>query len=96
MARTNGGLIGKRNVTSFGKCVVTVVTSTSTSPVSPSTKQVNVLAVAGGGGGGQGAPAGGGGGAGGVVQQDITVCGSAAVVIGGGASSGASTFPSGP
>ena len=85
MARSNGGIIGKSNQASFGKCAVKVVTGSGTSPVSPATKQVNVLAVAGGGAGGQGSPMGGGGGAGGIVQGCITVCGSASVVIGGGA-----------
>ena len=78
---TNGGVIGRANKASFGKCVVTIQTSTASVPVASGTKQVNVLAVAGGGGGGQGSPIGGGGGAGGVVQQDITVCTSVAVVI---------------
>ena len=63
MARSNGGIIGKINKASFGKCAVKVVTGSGTSPVSPGTKIVNVLAVGGGGGGGQGAPNGGGGGA---------------------------------
>ena len=61
MARTNGGLIGKRNVTSFGKCTVTSHTSTGTKTFQPGTRTVETLIISGGGGGGPGA---GGGGAG--------------------------------
>ena len=69
MARTNGGIIGKRNVTSFGKCKVTSKTSSGNLTTQPGTRFVTTVVVAGGGGGG-GAPSApdhvsGGGGAGG-------------------------------
>ena len=56
MARTNGGIIGKRNVTSHGKSKQTVRTSSTPSAVTtqPGTRLVNTLVVAGGGGGGSG------------------------------------------
>ena len=52
MPRTNGGIIGKRNVTSFGKCTVTSRTSSTPSAVTtqPGTRLVDTLVVAGGGG----------------------------------------------
>ena len=52
MARTNGGIIGKVNKTSFGKCTVTSKTSTGTFTTQPGTRLVDYLVVAGGGGGG--------------------------------------------
>ena len=53
MARTNGGIIGKRNITSHGKSKQTVRTSSTPSAVTtqPGTRLVNTLVVAGGGGG---------------------------------------------
>ena len=70
MARTNGGIIGKRNKTSFGKNTVQSKTSTGNlCATQPGTTLVEVLTIAGGGGGGANANgtfdggAGGGGGA---------------------------------
>ena len=50
MARTNGGLIGKRNITSFGKCKVTSFTSSGNLCTQSTTRVVQSLIVAGGGG----------------------------------------------
>ena len=63
MPRTNGGIIGKINVTSFGKNTQTTRTSSTPSAVTtqPGTRLVKALVVAGGGSG-----AGAGGGDGGV------------------------------
>ena len=65
MARTNGGIIGVVNKSSFGKNTVTSRTSSTPSAVTtqPGTRLVKTLIVAGGGAGRAGA--GGGGGAGG-------------------------------
>jgi hypothetical protein len=53
MPRTNGGIIGKRNITSFGKDTVTTKTSTGNLiTTQPGTRLVKALVVAGGGGGG--------------------------------------------
>ena len=52
MARTNGGIIGKTNKSSFGKCTVTSKTSSGTFTTQPGTRLVDYLVVAGGGGGG--------------------------------------------
>jgi hypothetical protein len=51
MAKSNGGIIGALNPTSFGKCTVTSATST-TLTTQPGTRLVQSLVVAGGGGGG--------------------------------------------
>ena len=51
MPRTNGGIIGKRNVTSFGKCTVTSKTSSSSITTQSATRVVNVAIVGGGAGG---------------------------------------------
>ena len=78
MARLNGGIIGKKNTTSFGKNTVTSRTSSTPSAVTtqPGTRLVNAIVVAGGGGGG--GIVGGGGGAGGVrCLTNISVCGNA-------------------
>ena len=64
MPRTNGGIIGKRNITSFGKCKQTTITSSGNHTTNPGTRIVHALLVAGGGGG-AGADNGGGGGGGG-------------------------------
>ena len=87
MARTNGGLIGKRNITSFGKDTVTVKTSDGAVTTQSGTRLVNTLVVAGGGAGG--CASGGGGGAGGAqVATCISVCGSSPypMTVGGGGS----------
>ena len=51
---TNGGVIGKKNPTSFGKCTVTTKTSTGTVCLQSGTRVIDYLLVAGGGGGGAG------------------------------------------
>ena len=88
MARTNGGLIGKRNVTSFGKCTVTTFTSNGNICTQAGTRVVHAKILAGGAGGNTGnvSNGGGGGGAGGYICEQITVCGSTqyAMVVGGG------------
>ena len=50
MARTNGGIIGKTNKTSFGKCTVTSKTSTGCVTLQPGTRVVKTAIIAGGGG----------------------------------------------
>jgi hypothetical protein len=58
MAKSNGGIIGALNPTSFGKCTVTsIATSSTTLTTQPGTRVVKTLIVAGGGGGGKGSPA---------------------------------------
>ena len=52
MSRTNGGLIGKTNVTSFGKDTVTSKTSSGNVTTQSGTRLVTAVVVAGGGGGG--------------------------------------------
>ena len=52
MARTNGGIIGVSNKTSFGKCTVTSKTSSGDITTQPGTRVVQTLIVAGGGGSG--------------------------------------------
>ena len=64
MARQNGGLIGKRNITSFGKDTQTVHPSSVTKTFQPATRSIKTLIVAGGASGGS--DQGGGGGAGGL------------------------------
>ena len=82
MARTNGGLVGKRNVTSFGKCKVTDITSTGNHTTQSGTRLVQTAIISGGGGGGKDRAAGGGGG--GLRCTEIFVAGCTAypVVIG--------------
>ena len=77
MARTNGGITGKRNVASFGKCKQTVKTSSGNVCTQPGTRLVKTLIVAGGGGGGTydgtaGTGGAGGGGAGSVATAAST------------------------
>ena len=55
MARTNGGIIGKKNSTSFGKCKQTVTTSNANITTQPGTRVAKVMIGAGGAGGGGGA-----------------------------------------
>jgi hypothetical protein len=56
MARSNGGIIGTSNQTSFGKCTVTttIATGSTTLTTQPGTRVVSYAVVAGGGGGGSG------------------------------------------
>ena len=51
MARSNGGITGKINKASFGKCKVTTKTSTGTITTQPGTRLVQTLVIAGGGSG---------------------------------------------
>ena len=60
----NGGVIGKVNSASFGKCTVTTKTSTGTVTAQPGTTLIDAFVVGGGGAGAS--DRGGGGGAGGV------------------------------
>ena len=85
MARANGGIIGKTNKTSFGKCKVTTVTATGCHTTQPGTQLVKAFVVGGGGSGSS--DRGGGGGAGGVRTIDNIPVGAGAgvpVVVGGG------------
>ena len=77
MPRTNGGIIGRVNRTSFGKCIVQTKTSSGNLCATQSgTRLVRTVVVAGGAGGGFNA---GGGGAGGLREiNDIPVCGGTA------------------
>ena len=99
----NGGVIGKKNLASFGKCTVTTKTSTGTVCLQSGTRVIDYLLVAGGGGGGAGqncgpgcnGAGGGGGGAGGVVASvtplsgpDINASSSVSITIGGGGAGG--------
>ena len=90
MPRTNGGIIGKRNLTSFGKCTVTVKTSSGNICAQPATRVIQATIVAGGASGGsnQGEGTGaGGGGAGGLKtfpSIDAGAPGTIPVVVGGG------------
>ena len=96
MPRTNGGIIGKRNVTSFGKDTVHNKTSSGTITTQPATTLANILVVAGGGGGGGINPSGvaaAGAGAGGARLKQISICGNTpySVVVGGGGNGGAAS-----
>ena len=59
MAKSNGGIIGALNPTSFGKCTQTIATSSTTVTTQPGTRIVTTAVVAGGGGGARPAHAGG-------------------------------------
>ena len=67
MARTNGGIIGKANLSSFegGLGSTTTKNSSGNITVQPGTRRVQALIVAGGGGGGNSSPLAGGMGGGG-------------------------------
>ena len=84
MARSNGGIIGKKNPTSFGKCKQTVHTSSGTKTFQPGTRAVKALIVAGGASGGS--DQGGGGGAGGlrIIDSINLSTNSAPITIGAG------------
>ena len=62
MARTNGGITGKKNTASFGKCTVTTKTSSGNVTAQSGTTLVNAFVVGGGGAGAS--DRGGGGGSG--------------------------------
>ena len=103
---SNGGVIGKKNSTSFGKNTVTSKTSSGTVTTQPGTRLLDYLVVAGGGGGGGGSE-GGGGGAGGYRASGsgpvplrgatLSVCGNSPypVTVGGGGASRTLTGPTG-
>ena len=88
MPRTNGGIIGKRNVTSFGKNEVTSITSSGTHTINSGTRFVEAIIIAGGGSGGpnaSGDTGGGGGGAGGYATvSETSVSNPFPVTVGGG------------
>ena len=91
----NGGIIGKKNVTSFGKDKVTTKTSSGCLTTQSSTRVVQASIVAGGGGGAAGCGGGGGGGAGGFICKEINVCGSTTYPITVGAGGAGGTGPEG-
>ena len=68
MARTNGGIIGKKNTASFGRCTVTSTNSSGNLTTQNATRVSNVVVIAGGGGGGH--DNGGAGGAGGMLAMN--------------------------
>ena len=84
----NGGVIGKKNLSSFGKDTVTVKTSSGCVSLQPGTRVVKSLIVAGGGGGGT--SYGSGGGAGGARNIEINASSSIPVTIGAGGAGGQS------
>jgi len=92
MARLNGGIIGKKNTTSFGKDKITTFTSNGNICTQATTRVVHAKILAGGAGGNTGnvSNGGGGGGAGGLICEHIIVCGSTqyAMVVGGGGNGG--------
>ena len=90
---SNGGIIGKTNKTSFGKCTVTTKTSSGDITLQPGTAVVKTLLVGGGGGGGF--DGGGGGGAGGLRNIEINASGTVPVTIGAAGSAGTSPNPGG-
>ena len=84
MPRTNGGIIGKRNITSFGNCTITSKTSSGNLCTQSGTRLVDVVAVAGGG---SGARVTGGGGAGGALlslSNPVSGCTQYPITVGGG------------
>ena len=85
---SNGGIIGKSNLASFGKGVITTSTATACVTLQPGTTIVQALIVSGGGSGGgvgTGSVGGGGGGAGGALNTEINANGIVPITIGGGA-----------
>ena len=86
MARSNGGIIGVKNVSSAGGGGVSTYNSNGNHCTPSGTRIVKVFFVAGGGGGRSNTFVGGGGSGGGLVDKDINVCGSTQypIVIGGG------------
>ena len=75
----NGGVIGKVNSSSFGKCTVTTKTSTGNVTAQPGTTLIDAFVVGGGGAGAS--DRGGGGGAGGVRTISNIFTGSAGSAI---------------
>jgi hypothetical protein len=97
MAKSNGGIIGALNPTSFGKCTVTSQTSSGTLTTQPGTRIVATAIVAGGGGGGGTANfVSKGGGAGGLrTNSSLSVCGATAypIVVGSGGTAAVTFSP---
>ena len=97
MARSNGGIIGRRNQSSFTGTtadVLTSKTSTGTVTTQSGTRQVQALIVAGGGAGGTVIGGGGGGGGYRCVTNIQVPAGSVSVTIGaGGAGTGYNAAP---
>jgi len=98
MARSNGGIIGKSNKSSFGKNKITAVNATGCFTSQPGTTLISAM-LAGGGGGTSGVrntPGAGGGGGGVVLHPGLTICGNTSypIVIGAGGTAG--TAPCGP
>jgi hypothetical protein len=93
MPRTNGGIIGKRNITSFGKNTIHNKTSSGTVTTQSGTRLTNILVVAGGGAGAGYSGRGGGGAGGARLLTDHAVNGSTPipVTVGGGGAS--KTYP---
>ena len=75
MARSNGGIIGKTNKTSFGKCTVTSKTSSGCLTLQPGTRIAKTVIVGGGGGGNAGyaSEGGGGSGGGGIITNQLNI-----------------------
>ena len=94
MAKSNGGIIGALNPTSFGKCTVTSKTSSSPLTTQPGTRLVSYAVVAGGGGGGNFFNGGGGGAGGFRISCSFSVCGATAYPITVGAGGAGGTSPS--
>lgn len=89
MARSNGGIIGKTNQSSFGKCTVTTKTSSGNLCLQSGTRVISATIVAGGGAGGGSAgscTASAGGGAGGLRNVELNAQGTIPVTIGAGGS----------
>ena len=90
MAKSNGGIIGAINPTSFGKCTQTVTTASGNLTTQPGTQLLDILLVGGGGGGGNNQGGGGGGGGAQVFQSvPVTTNTSYPLIIGGGGSANA-------
>ena len=89
---SNGGVIGKTNKSSFGKCTVSTKTSTGNLTLQPGTREISTTIVSGGGGGSFN---GGGGGAGGMkTVENLPVSGpTVPITIGGGGAGGTVCSP---
>ena len=83
---SNGGVIGKKNPSSFGKNTITSKTSTGNVCLQSGTRIVQTVIVAGGAGGGR--DGGGGGGAGGLRNLEVNAKCSVTATVGGGGSGG--------
>jgi mucin-19 len=92
MARSNGGIIGKSNKTSFGKNKITAVNATGCFTSQSGTTLVAAMLVGGGGGtqGVKNTPGSGAGGGGVVLHPGVAICAGTSypIVIGGGGTGG--------